>query len=80
VISVSDTGRGIDAQHLPNIFRPFFTTKGQGTGLGLSLAQRIVEAHGGKIEVASSPGQGSRFTIKLPLERNMKSAGGIAVD
>lgn len=69
VIQVSDSGRGIDSKHLANIFRPFFTTKGQGTGLGLSLAQRIVEAHGGRIEAASAPGQGSQFTIHLPLRK-----------
>ena len=69
VIRVSDTGRGIDSSHLDNIFRPFFTTKGQGTGLGLSLAQRIVEAHGGRIEATSAPGQGSQFTIRLPVRK-----------
>ncbi|HWQ03449.1 MAG TPA: ATP-binding protein, partial [Candidatus Nitrosotenuis sp.] len=56
VVSVADSGRGIEPQHLPNIFRPFFTTKGQGTGLGLSLAKNIVESHGGRIEVTSLPG------------------------
>ncbi|HWP83748.1 MAG TPA: ATP-binding protein [Terriglobia bacterium] len=69
VIRVSDTGRGIEPQHLGSIFRPFFTTKGQGTGLGLSLAQRIVEAHGGRIEVSSVPGQGSQFTIRLQIQK-----------
>lgn len=69
VARVSDTGRGIDPAHLPNIFRPFFTTKGKGTGLGLSLAQRIVEDHGGSIEVASTPGKGSCFTLRIPFQR-----------
>lgn len=68
-VAVTDTGRGIAPEHLPNIFRPFYTTKGKGTGLGLSLAQRIIEDHGGRIEVASVAGQGSRFTVKLPLAR-----------
>jgi len=68
-IVVSDTGRGIPAEHLPNIFRPFYTTKGNGTGLGLSLARRIVEEHHGRIEVASTPGKGTRFTVLLPLQR-----------
>jgi signal transduction histidine kinase len=66
---VRDTGRGIPPEALPNLFRPFFTTKGQGTGLGLSLARRIVESHGGRIEVASTPGQGTDFTVWLPLRK-----------
>lgn len=66
-IAVADTGRGIAPEHLGSIFRPFFTTKGKhGTGLGLSLARRTVEAHGGRIEVESRPGKGSRFTVWLP--------------
>jgi len=64
---VSDTGRGIPSQHLANIFRPFYTTKGNGTGLGLSLARRIVEEHHGRIEVSSVVGQGSKFTVLLPF-------------
>jgi signal transduction histidine kinase len=67
-VSVRDTGRGIDPSHLPNIFRPFFTTKGKGTGLGLSLAQRIVEGHGGTIVVSSAVGKGSRFSVRLPFQ------------
>jgi signal transduction histidine kinase len=69
VIAVSDTGRGIDAEHLPNIFKPFYTTKGEGTGLGLSLARRIVEEHHGHIEVTSAPGKGTTFTIVLPMKQ-----------
>jgi signal transduction histidine kinase len=71
VITVSDTGRGIPAEHLPNIFRPFYTTKGNGTGLGLSLARRIVEDHQGRIEVTSVAGQGTTFTVWLPIRRTM---------
>jgi len=66
-VTVTDTGRGISPQHLANIFRPFFTTKGNGTGLGLSLARRIVEEHHGRIEVASTVGKGSKFTVLLPF-------------
>src|ERR1017187_3868493 len=67
-VVVSDTGRGIPPEHLPNIFRPFFTTKGGGTGLGLSLAHRIVEDHHGRIEVSSAVGKGSTFTVLLPFQ------------
>jgi hypothetical protein len=68
-VSVSDTGKGIPPAVLPNIFRPFFTTKGDGTGLGLSLARRIVEDHGGRLEATSELGKGSRFTLSLPKIR-----------
>ena len=67
LITVADEGKGIPAETLPNIFRPFFTTKGHGTGLGLSLARRIVEAHGGEITARSELGVGSQFTIRLPI-------------
>jgi signal transduction histidine kinase len=67
-VLVSDTGRGISPQNLPNIFRPFYTTKGNGTGLGLSLAHRIVEDHHGRIEVSSVVGRGSQFTVLLPFQ------------
>jgi len=63
---VADSGRGIRPEVLPNIFRPFFTTKGHGTGLGLSLAKGIVEQHGGSIEVKSHPGSGTEFSVWLP--------------
>jgi signal transduction histidine kinase len=65
-ITISDTGRGISADHLERIFQPFFTTKPQGTGLGLAIAARIVEQHGGRIAVETVPGQGTTFTIVLP--------------
>lgn len=70
-ISVRDNGRGMDPGVLSRIFEPFFTTKGQGegTGLGLAISQKIVEEHGGQLEVQSEPGVGSRFTIRLPLNR-----------
>ena len=68
-IDVVDNGRGIPKDVLPKIFDPFFTTKevGKGTGLGLSISYRIVHAHGGRLEVDSRPGVGTRFTIVLPL-------------
>jgi signal transduction histidine kinase len=73
-ITVADEGKGIAPEHLPNIFRPFFTTKGHGTGLGLSLARRIVEAHGGTIEVTSALEQGTEFTVVLPIRREKEIA------
>ncbi len=69
VVEVSDNGRGIAPDHLPNIFRPFYTTKGDGTGLGLSLARRIVEDHHGRIDVSSTLGKGTTFAVVLPLQR-----------
>jgi len=68
-IDIADTGCGIAAEHLDHIFEPFFTTKaaGKGTGLGLSLAQDIVARHHGRIRVSSVEGQGTTFTVELPL-------------
>jgi len=68
VIQVCDTGRGISAEELPKIFKPFFTTRSEGTGLGLSLAKGIVHSHGGNIEASSTPGKGSQFKIWLPID------------
>src|SRR5664279_2292353 len=70
LIAVADEGKGIPPEHLPNIFRPFFTTKGHGTGLGLSLARRMVEAHGGNIDVTSVVGKGTQFRVRLPVKRH----------
>lgn len=69
-ITVEDEGEGIGADNLANIFDPFFTTKnvGEGTGLGLSITYGIVREHGGWIDVASRPGEGSRFAVYLPQE------------
>lgn len=72
-LTVVDTGKGIPPEILANIFRPFFTTKGNGTGLGLSLARRMVEGHGGRLEVSSWVGKGSRFTVMLPKERSQNT-------
>jgi signal transduction histidine kinase len=67
VCQISDTGHGIQPEHLDKIFDPFFTTKevGQGTGLGLSISYGIVKKHNGDISVESSPEQGTTFTLTL---------------
>jgi two-component system NtrC family sensor kinase len=69
LVSVHDTGRGMSETELDHIFEPFYTTKapGEGTGLGLATCHRIVEQHGGHIEVASLPREGTTFIVHLPL-------------
>ena len=69
-----DTGVGIPAQELKNLFIPFYTTKDKGTGLGLPISQRIIENHGGTIEVRSRVGVGSTFTVVLPVHDEAKEA------
>ena len=71
VVEVADNGRGIAPETLPNIFRPFYTTRGEGTGLGLSLARRIIEDHQGRIDVTSTVGKGTTFAVVLPLQRTV---------
>lgn len=72
-ISFRDTGVGIDRRNLGRIFDPYYTTKKGGTGLGLMIVQRIVQDHGGSMEVASKPDEGTVFTISLPLaERRIR--------
>jgi two-component system sensor histidine kinase HydH len=68
VLTVADTGSGIAPELLPRVFEPYVTTKTRGLGLGLAIARRIVEAHGGRIEAESRAGQGTRFRITLPRE------------
>lgn len=66
VLEVSDTGPGIPPEALPRLFDLYFTTKPEGTGVGLAITQQVVAAHGGTVEVDSRPGQGARFTLRLP--------------
>ena len=70
-IEISDTGCGIPREHLSKLFDPFFSTKrtGEGTGLGLSVTLGIIEKHGGAIDVESKVGEGSKFTVRLPVEK-----------
>jgi signal transduction histidine kinase len=77
VVSVADDGPGIDPALAGRIFDPFVTTKpaGRGTGLGLSICRRIAEAHGGALELSSSPGAGATFTLRLPVEGEDATAG-----
>jgi two-component system sensor histidine kinase PilS (NtrC family) len=65
-VTVTDTGEGIAADDLSHVFEPFFSTKSEGTGLGLALVHRVVQEHGGEIDVRSSPGLGTTFTLTLP--------------
>jgi PAS domain S-box-containing protein len=70
-ITVTDTGVGIAADDLARVFRPFFSAKKtRGMGLGLSICENIIKAHGGRIDVESSPGRGTTFRLSLPLERS----------
>jgi signal transduction histidine kinase len=70
-IACQDDGEGVPPEHLGRLFEPFFTTRapGQGTGLGLAVSHRILEQHGGRIDVASEPGHGACFTLRLPAGR-----------
>jgi len=69
IVEIRDTGCGIDAEHLSHIFTPFYTTKaiGEGTGLGLSISHQIIEQHDGRLDVISELGEGSCFSILLPI-------------
>ncbi len=73
VIEVKDNGRGIREEDLSRIFSPFFSTNSNSAGLGLPAVKRVARAHGGRVEVDSTPGQGSIFTIRLPRESRRQS-------
>ena len=68
LLEVADSGDGILPENIEKIFEPFFTTKepGKGTGLGLAISARLIESFGGRIEVESRPGQGTKFRLRLP--------------
>src|SRR5438094_9151739 len=67
LVSISDNGRGMTEEEGRNLFVPLFTTKSDGTGLGLAYAQRVINEHGGKIDCITAWGQGRTFTIQLPV-------------
>ncbi len=69
LVTVADTGAGIDPAALPNIFDPFFTTKESGTGLGLAITYDIIQRHGGRIDVESQVGRGTTFKVWLPVDK-----------
>jgi signal transduction histidine kinase len=79
-IDVADNGTGIAAENLQRIFDPFFTTKpvGKGTGLGLSLSYGIVQKHGGRMEVSSELGVGTRFRVTIPIKHEPAAASAAA--
>jgi signal transduction histidine kinase len=76
VVTIGDSGRGIDDQQLACVFEPFWTTRaaGEGTGLGLAIARQIVEEHGGTIAAGRSSLGGAEFTIRIPLRRAERAA------
>jgi len=67
-LNLIDTGKGISAEGLEKIFKPFYSTRPGGTGLGLPTTKKIIEAHGGTIGAQSEPGKGTKFSIRLPLK------------
>jgi signal transduction histidine kinase len=73
-VHVIDTGPGIDAETVGKVFTPYFTTRAGGSGLGLPTARRLIEAHGGRIDVWSEPGKGSDFCVVLPVDGPAVSA------
>jgi signal transduction histidine kinase len=71
---VRDNGPGMDPDTQSRIFKPFFTSKANGTGLGLAITRKLVDAHGGSIEVTSAPGQGTEFTLHFPKQAQSAEA------
>ena len=72
-IVVTDSGSGIPPEELIHVLDPFFTTKADGTGLGLPIARQIATAHGGSLRVESAPGQGTRVEVRLPLAASLST-------
>jgi len=74
LISVMDTGVGVPAEKMDQIFNPFFTSKPEGTGMGLPISRSIIESHGGRLWAVSNPESGSIFRFTLPIERTAHQA------
>jgi two-component system sensor histidine kinase FlrB len=70
LLTVKDNGRGMDNATAARLFEPFYTTRSDGTGLGLAIARGVARAHGGGIDVVSSPGAGAEFTLSLPCPKS----------
>jgi signal transduction histidine kinase len=68
-VSIRDNGPGIDAATAQKVFEPFFTSRSNGTGLGLAVTKKLVERHGGTIELHSIPGHGAEFVLTFPRQR-----------
>jgi signal transduction histidine kinase len=71
-LRVRDNGPGIDAETRQRLFEPFFTSKQGGTGLGLAITRKLVELHGGDIEVVSQPGAGAEFLVTFPVQTSQR--------
>jgi two-component system NtrC family sensor kinase len=66
-VRIEDSGEGIPPERMGRLFDPFFSTRAHGTGLGLTIAHRVIQDHGGRIRVESTPGKGTTLTVELPL-------------
>jgi two-component system, LuxR family, sensor kinase FixL len=75
-LAVIDSGQGIKPDRLPRLFEPFYTTKPNGMGMGLSIARTIIQAHGGRIWAENDPAGGAVFRIALPAARTEEGSGG----
>jgi signal transduction histidine kinase len=73
LVTVEDTGSGIDQANLERVFEPFFSTKPEGMGMGLSICRSIIEAHGGRITVSPAHDHGSVFQVRLPVDEPSRS-------
>ena len=73
-IRISDTGAGIPKENMPRLFEPYFTTKPNGFGLGLAIVSRVIQDHGGTIQVESEIGRGTAFTIFMPIRKGVAHA------